>query len=185
MDHERSSDLRVHDPLDINSGAAVLLANKYTAENIFWAVHGDIAVGTYAHAEGIMLTYTMIALHTGSSLNESAYAQTVVTLDDVTMNRVITRLCAPAEVPSDSPTGSPVVSLSEKSTFEWHFHLFPSDGIMFFSFYSIHLEATSPLPKDELTTVHVFEGMSSTILFEILTTLWISCIFWSRADNNV
>ena len=48
--------------LAIHSGATVLLANGAKAENIFWAVHGDIAVGTYAHAEGIMLTYTMIAL---------------------------------------------------------------------------------------------------------------------------
>ena len=75
--------------LAINSGATVLLANGAKTENIFWAVHGDIAVGTYAHAEGIMLTYTMIALQTGSSLNGAAYAQTLVTLDDVTMNRVI------------------------------------------------------------------------------------------------
>ena len=42
--------------LAINSGATVLLANRAKAENIFWAVHGDIAVGTYAHAKGIMLT---------------------------------------------------------------------------------------------------------------------------------
>ena len=48
--------------LAINSGAAVLLANGAKAENILWAVHTDIAVGIYAHAEGIMLTYTMIAL---------------------------------------------------------------------------------------------------------------------------
>ena len=75
-------------------------------------------MGTYAHAEGIMLTYTMIALQTGSSLNGAAYTQTTVTLDDVNMNGVLTRLCAPADVPSNSPTGSPVVSFSEKSTVE-------------------------------------------------------------------
>ena len=75
-------------------------------------------MGTYAHAEGVILTYTMIALQTGSSLNGAAYAQTAVTLDDVTMNGVLTGLCAPAEFPSDIPTGSPVVSLSEKRTVE-------------------------------------------------------------------
>ena len=100
----------------INSSAAVLLVNGAKAENIFWAVHTDIAVDTYSHAEGIILTYTMIALQNRSSLNGAAYAQTAVMLDDVTMNRVITGLCAPAKLPSDTPTGSPMVSLSEKST---------------------------------------------------------------------
>ena len=65
-----------------------------------------------------MLTYTMIALQTVISLNGAAYAQTAVTLDDVTMNGVVTGLCALAKIPSDSPTVSPVVSLSEKSTVE-------------------------------------------------------------------
>ena len=56
--------MQISGNLAINSGAAFLLAYGAKAENIFWAVHGDIAVGTYAHAEGIMLTYTMIAVHT-------------------------------------------------------------------------------------------------------------------------
>ena len=42
--------------LTIIGDAKFLLANGAKAENIFWAVHGDIAVGTYAHAKGIMLT---------------------------------------------------------------------------------------------------------------------------------
>ena len=66
--------MKISGNLAINSGAAVLLDNGTKAENIFWAVHGDIAVGTYAHAEGIMLTYTFIGLQTGSSLNGAAYA---------------------------------------------------------------------------------------------------------------
>ena len=44
-------------------------------------------MGTYAHAEGIMLTYTMIALKTGSTLNGAAYAQTAVTLDATTLRK--------------------------------------------------------------------------------------------------
>jgi len=71
--------------LALGSYSKILLTNGAKAGNIFWAVHGDIAVGTYAHAEGIMLTYTMIALKTGSTLNGAAYAQTAVTLDATTL----------------------------------------------------------------------------------------------------
>jgi hypothetical protein len=64
--------LQIAGNLVIHSGATVLLTNGAKAENIFWAVHGDIAVGTGTHAEGIFLTYTMIAWKTGSSLNGAA-----------------------------------------------------------------------------------------------------------------
>jgi hypothetical protein len=71
--------------LAIGTNASILLTNGAKAENIFWAVAGDIAVGVDAHAEGIFLTYTMIAMKTGSSLNGAAYAQTAVTLDAATV----------------------------------------------------------------------------------------------------
>jgi len=64
--------LQIAGNLVIHSGATVLLTNGAKAENIFWAVHKDIAVGTGTHAEGIFLTYTMIAWKTGSSLNGAA-----------------------------------------------------------------------------------------------------------------
>jgi hypothetical protein len=72
--------------LAIGTNANILLTNGAKAENIFWAVAGDIAVGVDAHAEGIFLTYTMIAMKTGSSLNGALYAQTAVTLDAATIN---------------------------------------------------------------------------------------------------
>ena len=71
--------------LEIGTDATILLTNGAKAENIFWAVAGDIAVGVNAHAEGIFLTATMIAMKTRSSLNGAAYAQTEVTLDAATV----------------------------------------------------------------------------------------------------
>ena len=94
------------------------MVNRSKGGKIFYMVHCDIAVGTYAHTEVIMLSYPMIALQTRSSLIGAEYAQTAVTLDYVTMNGVITRYCTPNELPSDIPTVSPMVSLSEKSTVE-------------------------------------------------------------------
>jgi len=71
--------------LVIGTNASILLSNGAKAENIFWAVAGDIAFNVDAHAEGIFLTYTMIAMKTRSSLNGAAYAQTAVTLDTATI----------------------------------------------------------------------------------------------------
>jgi len=94
--------LQISGNLAIFTDAQILLINGAQAKNIFWAVAGDIAVGVDAHAEGIMLTYTMIALQTRSSLNGAAYAQTAVTLDDV--NVIGKTACSAAPTPASRTT---------------------------------------------------------------------------------
>ena len=63
------------------NGAKVLLAGGASAANIFWQSFGDVALGTAAHFEGIILAQTSISLGTGASLNGRILAQTAVTLD--------------------------------------------------------------------------------------------------------
>ncbi|MDB4990113.1 MAG: large protein, partial [Myxococcaceae bacterium] len=56
------------------------------AENIVWQVAGLIALGSTAHAEGVLLAKTAITLASGASVQGRLLAQTAVTLisNDVT-----------------------------------------------------------------------------------------------------
>ena len=54
--------------------------NGAKAENIIWAVAGEVTVGAGAHMEGILLAKTAIKFMTGSSLNGRIFAQTAATL---------------------------------------------------------------------------------------------------------
>ncbi len=71
--------------LTVASAAKILLKGGALPKNIFWQVSGLVDVGTTAHLEGIVLTQTAIALHTGASINGRLFAQTAVTLDSSTV----------------------------------------------------------------------------------------------------
>jgi hypothetical protein len=58
----------------------VILKGGALPKNIFWQTSGKVAIGTTAHAEGVMLAKTMIAMKTGASANGRLLAQTAVTL---------------------------------------------------------------------------------------------------------
>ncbi|MGK0408287.1 MAG: hypothetical protein ACJASB_000432 [Shewanella psychromarinicola] len=58
----------------------VTLAGGALAKNIFWQVAGSVTLGTNSHFEGIVLSKTMIAVNTGTSINGRLLAQTAVTL---------------------------------------------------------------------------------------------------------
>jgi hypothetical protein len=58
----------------------MILKGGARSKNIFWQASGAVAIGTTAHAEGIVLAKTMIALKTGASANSRLLAQTAVTL---------------------------------------------------------------------------------------------------------
>ncbi|MDO9628586.1 MAG: ice-binding family protein, partial [Acholeplasmataceae bacterium] len=64
----------------------VILSGGILAENIFWQVAGDVAIGTNAHMEGTILSMTSIAMGTGASINGKLFAQTAVTLDGNKVN---------------------------------------------------------------------------------------------------
>jgi hypothetical protein len=71
--------------LALSNGTNVTLTGGALPENVFWQVAGLVDVGTTAHAEGIVLTQTSVAMQTGSSLNGRVFAQTAVTLDSSTV----------------------------------------------------------------------------------------------------
>jgi len=58
----------------------VTLAGGALAKNIFWQVGGSTTLGSNAHFEGIVLSKTLIAVNTGTSVNGRLLAQTAVTL---------------------------------------------------------------------------------------------------------
>ena len=58
----------------------VILAGGALAKNIFWQVAGSVTLGTNSHFEGVVLSQTLIAVNTGTSVNGQLLAQTAVTL---------------------------------------------------------------------------------------------------------
>ncbi|MFH1976725.1 MAG: ice-binding family protein, partial [Pseudomonadota bacterium] len=68
---------------DITMAAAksVILSGGALPKNIFWQTFGFVALGTTAHFEGVILSYTEITVNTGASVNGRLLSQTAVTLD--------------------------------------------------------------------------------------------------------
>lgn len=58
----------------------ITLADGALAKNIFWQVAGSATLGTNAHFEGVVLSKTLIAVNTGTTINGRLFAQTAVTL---------------------------------------------------------------------------------------------------------
>ncbi len=67
--------------LSVSSGAQVVLTGGAVPKNVFWQVSGAADLDTTSHLEGVVLSQTAIALHTGASINGRLLAQTAVTLD--------------------------------------------------------------------------------------------------------
>lgn len=67
--------------LDISSGKKVILSGGAQANNVFWAVAGQVTIGTTAEMSGNILGQTAIVLNTGAVLRGRALAQSAVTLD--------------------------------------------------------------------------------------------------------
>jgi hypothetical protein len=76
--------------LTVANGAIVTLSGGALASNVFWQVAGQVALGTTAAMQGIILCQTGIAISTGASLNGRALAQTAVTLDANTVTNPAT-----------------------------------------------------------------------------------------------
>ena len=71
--------------LAVSNAARVTLSGGALPGNVFWEVAGAVSVGTTAHIEGTILSKTMVALKTGSSINGRLMAQTAVTLEGATV----------------------------------------------------------------------------------------------------
>lgn len=62
------------------SAKNVILSGGAQAKNVFWASAGAVTLGTDSHFEGTILSKTMIAMNTRSTINGGLFAQTAVTL---------------------------------------------------------------------------------------------------------
>jgi hypothetical protein len=65
----------------------VILQGGARPKNIFWQASGDVAIGTTAHFEGVILAKKFIAMKTGASANGRLLAQTAVTLEKNAVSR--------------------------------------------------------------------------------------------------
>jgi hypothetical protein len=72
--------------LKVAGGTSVALRGHARAKHVFWQVAGKAVLGTTSHFEGIILSKTLIAMNTGSSIHGRLLAQTAVTLQ---MNHVV------------------------------------------------------------------------------------------------
>lgn len=73
--------------LVVGNGAMVTLTGGVQPENIFWQVAGQVTLGTTSNFKGIILSQTLIAMNTGSTLTGRALAQTAVTLNASTVTQ--------------------------------------------------------------------------------------------------
>ena len=73
--------------LTISSGVKIVLTGGALAKNVFWQVSGLADLDTTAHVEGVVMSQTSIALHSGASINGRLLAQTAVTLDGNTVTQ--------------------------------------------------------------------------------------------------
>jgi hypothetical protein len=64
-----------------DSAVKMILKGGALPKNIFWQVSGKVTIGTTAHAEGVILGKTLIAMKTSASANGRLLAQTAVTLE--------------------------------------------------------------------------------------------------------
>jgi hypothetical protein len=64
----------------MSDNKAITFQGAARPKNVFWQVAGYVELGTSAHAEGIVLSKTLIKLGTGASINGRLLAQTGVNL---------------------------------------------------------------------------------------------------------
>jgi hypothetical protein len=67
--------------LTMSSATSVILTGGAVAKNVFWQIAGMADLGTTAHFEGVILSQTSVALHTGASIKGRLLAQTAVSID--------------------------------------------------------------------------------------------------------
>ncbi len=73
--------------LTMSSNKQIILAGGALPENIFWAVAGEVVIGTGSDFYGIIMSKTAIVMQTGATLEGRAFAQTEVTLDASTVTQ--------------------------------------------------------------------------------------------------
>jgi hypothetical protein len=63
------------------SAVTVFLDNGALAQNVVWTTADFVQIGTTAHLEGTVISYSYIALQTGASVHGRLLSHTAVTLD--------------------------------------------------------------------------------------------------------
>jgi hypothetical protein len=79
--------MQVAGSLDQANIVRVTLAGSALAKNIFWQVAGAVTLGTNSYFDGIVLSKTLMAVNTGTSVNGQLLAQTAVTLQKNTITQ--------------------------------------------------------------------------------------------------
>jgi hypothetical protein len=74
--------------LSTGAGSQVILTGGAQAQNVYWVVAGNTALGANSNFNGNILDATYIALDNGATLNGKALAQTAVTLIGDTLSSV-------------------------------------------------------------------------------------------------
>ncbi len=68
----------------MDSGATVVLTGGCQAQNIYWAVAGQVTLGTTTQLSGVVLSSTSISINTGATLDGLALAQAAVSFAGTT-----------------------------------------------------------------------------------------------------
>ncbi len=71
--------------LSMASVQHMILAGGAQAKNIYWVVAGNVAIGTGAHFEGVLLCKTDVTLLTRATMNGRVLAQTAAVLQMATV----------------------------------------------------------------------------------------------------
>ena len=77
--------LEISGNVAVAAKANIVLEDGALPENISWQVSGKIEIALSAHVQGILLSKTLIAFASGSSLTGRALAQTAVTMSTTTL----------------------------------------------------------------------------------------------------
>ena len=72
----------------MSSAVRITLEGGVQAKNIYWQTSGMVTLGTTSHFEGNIISQTGINMKTGASVNGRFLAQTAVTLQMNTVNKV-------------------------------------------------------------------------------------------------
>lgn len=90
--------------LDISSAKKVVLDGGAQADNVFWAVAGQVTIGTTADFSGNILGQTAIVLNTGAVLRGRALSQSAVTLDSSSVIIPVTTTASVVTTPASVAT---------------------------------------------------------------------------------
>jgi Ice-binding-like len=71
---------QIAENLTVSDAARIVLSGGALPENVFWQVSGSTDIGTTAQFQGVLLSMTSVAVHTGASIHGRMLAQAAVNI---------------------------------------------------------------------------------------------------------